>query len=180
MRECFISIDIETSGPIPGHYSMLTIGACVVHDDSKRFHALLKPLNDNFEPAAMAACGLSLQELNARGQDPQDVMQDFLRWIQLATADGASPVFVGLNAPFDWAFVNHYFLAFAVQNPFGFSALDIKAFYMGATGCSWSDTRSSRMSAHLKPSHTATHDALEDALFQAELFRLARAMKRAP
>ena len=27
---CYISVDIETSGPIPGDYSLLSLGACVV------------------------------------------------------------------------------------------------------------------------------------------------------
>jgi ribonuclease T len=29
-KECLISVDVETSGPIPGDYSMLSLGACVV------------------------------------------------------------------------------------------------------------------------------------------------------
>ena len=41
-------------------------------------------------------------------------------------------VFVGFNAPFDWSFVNYYFHRFLGHNPFGFTAVDIKAYYMGA------------------------------------------------
>lgn len=33
VNECFISVDVETSGPIPGEFSLLSIGACVVPDD---------------------------------------------------------------------------------------------------------------------------------------------------
>ena len=32
MSEVFISVDVETAGPIPGEYSLLTIGACDVRD----------------------------------------------------------------------------------------------------------------------------------------------------
>ena len=28
--ECYISVDVEAAGPIPGTYSLLSIGACVV------------------------------------------------------------------------------------------------------------------------------------------------------
>jgi hypothetical protein len=81
-------------------------------------------------------------------------------------------VFAGFNAPFDWSFVNYYFHKFSGGNPFGFTALDIKALYMGATGCRWDDTRSSKVAEKLKPTLTGTHDALHDALYQAEVLRL--------
>ncbi len=47
MREHYISLDIETSGPIPGEFSMLSLGASVVDDDDKTFLVQLKPLNGN-------------------------------------------------------------------------------------------------------------------------------------
>jgi ribonuclease T len=43
-REVFISVDIEAAGPIPGEYSLLTIGACVVFDDIQTFACELKPV----------------------------------------------------------------------------------------------------------------------------------------
>lgn len=49
---------------------------------------------------------------------------------------------------------------------------------MGATGCSWSETKSSAMAAEFVPSSKGDHNALHDAKFQAELFRLARDWKR--
>ena len=57
---------------------------------------------------------------------------------------------------------------------FGFTALDIKALYMGATDCSWVDTRSSRIAQNVAPTLTGTHDALADARYQAEIFRLIK------
>jgi hypothetical protein len=81
-------------------------------------------------------------------------------------------VFVGLNAPFDWSFVNYYFHHFLGRNPFGFTALDIKALFMGATGCDWADTRSSKMAERLAPRLKGDHQALHDAQYQAELFSL--------
>jgi hypothetical protein len=67
---------------------------------------------------------------------------------------------------------NYYFHRFTGGNPFGFTALDIKAVWMGVTGGSWADTRSSRIAEVLKPELQGDHDALHDALYQAELFRL--------
>ena len=34
-REVFLSVDVETAGPIPGEYSLLTIGACNIEDPTK-------------------------------------------------------------------------------------------------------------------------------------------------
>lgn len=170
-NEVFISIDVETAGPIPGEYSMLSIGACVVANPSATFTCELKPINDRFVPEALEVCGLSLDRLNQDGTEPEAAMRHFRAWIYEVAGDG-TPVFVGFNAPFDWSFVNYYFHRFTGENPFGFTALDIKAFWMGVSGCTWADTRSSRIAQHIHPELHGDHDALHDALYQAELFRL--------
>lgn len=171
-REVFISVDVETAGPIPGEYSMLSIGACLVEDATVTFECQLKPINDNADPAALEVTGLTLERLRATGLEPRPAMTSFGDWIASCSGGNATPVFVGFNAPFDWSFVNYYFHRFTGANPFGFTALDIKALWMGATGCSWSDTRSSRIAERLKPALHGDHNALRDALYQAELFRL--------
>jgi ribonuclease T len=178
MREHYISVDIETSGPIPGEFSMLSLGASVVDDGHKTFLVQLKPLNDNAVPEALAVAGLSLEALKRDGIEPTVAMSNFAKWLQESLPEGAKLVFVGLNAPFDWSFVNYYFVRFCGDNPFGHTALDIKAMYMGATGCTWNQTTSSQMAKRLHPKKMGTHSALEDALYQAELFRLVRGLTR--
>ena len=171
----FVSVDIEASGPYPGEYSMLSIGACLVDVPGETFQCELKPLSMNADPKALAVSGLSMEDLALRGLDPEAAMSQFASWAcGHASISGAEPVFVGLNAAFDWAFVNHYFLRFLQKNPFGFAPLDIKAFYMGAASCDWADARSSVMSERLGARLKGDHNALHDAIFQAELFRLAR------
>ncbi len=172
-REVFISVDVETAGPIPGEYSLLTIGACRADDDSRSFAIELKPINTNADPKALEVTGLSLDILEDRGVAPEIAMRNFAAWVREEAGD-ATPVFVGFNAPFDWSFVNYYFHRFTADNPFGFTALDIKALYMGATGSSWHDTRSSQIAKRLSPTLKGDHDALHDAKYQAELFRLVR------
>jgi len=171
-REIFLSVDVETSGPIPGEYSMLTIGACNVDNPEQVFSCELKPISANADPKAMEVTGLSLEKLAAVGLSPEVAMKRFQDWVVEVAGDDGTPVFVGLNAPFDWSFVNYYFQRYLNSNPFGFAALDIKALYMGATGSSWADTRSSQMAARLHPSSEGNHQALHDAQYQAELFRL--------
>lgn len=173
--EMFVSVDVETAGPIPGEYSLLSIGACLVSDPSVTFSCTLRPINDNADPAALEVSGLSLDWLKENGLDPAEAMAQFGKWLNQFVGSGGQIVFIGFNAPFDWSFVNYYFHRFTGGNPFGFAALDIKALYMGATGCDWSDTPSSKIAKHLKPKLRGDHDALHDALYQAELFRLIRA-----
>lgn len=169
--EKYISVDVETAGPIPGKYSLLSIGACVVGEPGAEFSCQLKPVSINAAPGALEVSGLSLDELARSGLEAREAMDAFSHWLDEVCA-GAVPVFVGLNAPFDWSFINYYFHFFLGRNPFGFSALDIKSLYMGVTGCSWDDTRSSRMARDLKPSYHGDHNALHDARAQAEIFEL--------
>ena len=173
-REVFISIDVETSGPIPGDYSMLSIGACHVDDEALTFYRELKPINKNADPKALEVSGFSLEELARTGDSPSDAMNALATWVKETAGADATPVFVGFNAPFDWSFVNYYFHKYVGANPFGFTALDIKAYYMGAMKTSWKDTRSSSMEIELGPKKKGDHDALHDAQYQAELFRLIR------
>jgi DNA polymerase III epsilon subunit-like protein len=172
-REVFISVDIEASGPIPGEYSLLSIGACNVYKPEQTFSCLLQPVGLKIDPEALAVTGLSIEVLAVEGLAPEKAMATFADWTQIVAGEGR-PVFVGLNAGFDWSFVNYYFIRFHGSNPFGFAPLDIKALYMGAKHCSWRDTASSAMSRTLGATLNGTHDALEDALYQAELFRLIR------
>jgi DNA polymerase III epsilon subunit-like protein len=118
-----------------------------------------------------------LDELARNGKAPTQAMEDFAKWVARTTGD-ATPVFVGFNAPFDWSFINYYFHHFLGHNPFGFAALDIKSLYMGLTGCSWRDTRSSEVVKALQPQLHGNHNALDDALAQAEWFQLIRAKQQ--
>lgn len=176
-REVFLSVDVETSGPIPGEYSLLSIGACDVSDPTQTFACELKPTTRNANPKALKVTGLSLERLEREGLDPAVGMQEFRDWIVSTAGPDATPVFVGFNASFDWSFVNYYFHHYLGENPFGFAALDIKSMYMGTTGSSWSQTRSSKIAEALRPTLKGDHDALHDALYQAELFRLVQQIK---
>lgn len=175
---CFVSVDVEAAGPVPPAYSMLSIGACLVDDDSVTFQRLLRPISALADPKALQVSKLSLEELHRTGMEPSQAMREFAEWVGQSAA-GHMPVFVGLNAAFDWAFVNYYFLTFLGSNPFGFAPFDIKAYYAGATGSDWREARSSRMKQRLGANLQSTHDALDDARAQAELFRLTRDLARA-
>jgi DNA polymerase III epsilon subunit-like protein len=170
--EFYVSVDIETSGPIPGEYSMLSIGACLVSDPTSSLYLTLQPDGVKYDPEALAVSGLDLNTLSREGHAPLKAMTELDKWLTSLCPSGKKAIFVGLNAPFDWSFVNYYFHKYLGKNPFGFTAIDMKAYFMGATGCGWKETKSSRMAAVLKPCSKPSHNALDDARFQAELFAL--------
>lgn len=171
--EVYISVDIETGGPIPGQYDMLSLGACLVSEPSDYYYVEFRPFAPCVDREAVGVAGLSLADLAVRGREPVDAMAEFAGWIE-AKAGTAKAVFVGFNAAFDWSFVNWYFHRFVGRNPFGFSALDIKAYYMGLSDCQWVDTSLSKVPHHFKVVNPATHNSLSDAQAQAAMFSKMR------
>lgn len=172
-EELYISVDIETSGPIPFEYSLLAIGACLVNDPTQTFYQELQPISDRFSFEALQISGLSLERLKETGSPPVEAMRTFQEWVERQTPPGARPVFVAFNAPFDWMFINTYFLHYLGSNPFGHNALDIKAFIMGRRGGTWSNTSLRVLSPLYLDGQPLTHNALEDAQVQAKLFQAA-------
>jgi len=167
--ESYISVDIEASGPIPGEFSMLSLGACVVGHTDRSFYSEIKPLNDAFIKEAMDVNGLSMEEIKIKGENPSETMARFTNWVKLVSGEDR-PVFVAFNATFDWSFTHWYFIKFLGADPFGISGLDIKAYYMGARKVSWGETTKKHVRSFFPTTKSHTHNALDDALEQAEIF----------
>ena len=172
-REVLVSVDIEASGPTPSTGSMISLGACLVDNPDVGLYLELKPLPDRrWAKDAERIHGLDRSKLEHDGLDAEIAMQRFADWVSEA-ADGAQPVFVGFNAPFDWMFVADYFWRFLGRNPFGISALDLKSLYMGRAGIErWEETRRTYIDEYLGLDHDHNHQALDDARGQARLARL--------
>ena len=168
--EMYISVDIETAGPNPSQYSLLAIGACSVAQPKISFYIELKPVNDQLLPEAHAIHNLSIQDLKSRGTAPEKAMAEFAAWLEEVVPPGERPVFVAFNAPFDWMFVSDYFHRYLGGNPFGHAALDMKAFYMGLHGSSWKETAMSNVAEGYLDGRQISHNALEDAQDQAQIF----------
>lgn len=171
MLDRFISVDVEASGPVPGEFSMLSLGACVVGQTEEQFYVELQPITRQQDAEAMRVNGLNHEDLLQRGTDPMQAMLAFESWIQRATPDGYRPIFVAYPATFDWMFVAYYFHRFLARNPFGVGGLDLTSIYAGqvsaASGPPWTvNGLEQRLAAGLP----LTHNALEDALAQSTVF----------
>ncbi|MBX3092991.1 MAG: 3'-5' exonuclease [Cryobacterium sp.] len=169
--EVWISVDVETSGPAPSIHSLLSIGACLVDEPDKTFYIELKPTTDVAVESALKVSGFTLEHLSATGAEPAEAMERFEQWLTAAVPPGHVPVFAGFNAPFDWMFVADWFERFLGRNPFGHSAIDIKSYYLGFAGRTWAETSMANVSLLYLEGRDLAHNALEDAIDQAELFR---------
>jgi hypothetical protein len=179
--DLYFSVDIETDGPIPGCYSMLSFalvkagrfdGRTFERADERAptFYAELKPISDRFDPDAMRVNGMDRDALAADGQKPNDAMHDASRWV-LAAAGEDRPVLVAYPVAFDWAFLFWYFIRWCGGSPFGYSScIDIRTLYQARAKTVHDLSGKDSMPAWLQPAAPHTHHALDDAREQGELF----------
>lgn len=172
--ECWISVDVETSGPTPSTGSLVAIGACLVDRPDRTFSIELQPIPGlPWSDEAEGIHRLTRQRL-AGAPEPAAAVAEFASWIE-REAGADRPIFVAFNAPFDWMWVADYFWRYLGRNPFGASGLDIKALYLGRRLPEvqrWSETTSDNVRARFPVDLPHTHAALDDALEQAAMCRL--------
>jgi len=175
----YFSVDIEASGPVPGLYNLVSIGAVPVtleggshRPGEERFYVELKPIGGAFEKEAMAIHGISRRHLEERGTEASKGMRDLSEFVETRCGPGRKrAVFVGHNAAFDWSYIAYYFTRFKIPNPFGYKALDIKSLAMGRLRIGWFETSKENLEVLLpsvprqdmKQAHRADYDALYQA-----------------
>ena len=177
--DTFISVDVEASGPIPGDFSLLSIGACLVRDVSQRFYVELKPITRNYDPEALRVAALDLDVLARDGVAPAEAMTAFEAWMSTAVPSGHRPVFVAYPLAFDWMFVAYYFHRFLKRNPFGVTGLDLTSFSAGAANRGPTPWTFDDLDQKLEAPLALTHNALDDAIAQAVVFEQLLADRRA-
>lgn len=170
----YLSIDVEASGPVPGLYSLVSVGAApvrrvdgtwVVGEDT--FYVELRPLPDAAElPEATAVHGLTRDHLEAHGREPADAMRALCDYLGTLgpTKVAAWPI------SFDHPFVAWYLWRFLGECPIGHSGFDIASFAMGlfaATGRN-ATFRAMERAGFVAPSNPHPHHGLHDAIEQAQ------------
>jgi hypothetical protein len=174
MNEIYVSTDVETDGPIPGVYSMLSF-ASAAYTPGKQlvgtFTANLEQLPEattnpktmawwQGQPEAWHACRQELQR-------PEAAMRNYLHWVK---ALPGKPVFVAYPATFDFMFVYWYLIRFTGESPFSHSALDIKTYAMSLLKKPYRLSTKSNMPRRWFDNLPHTHFALDDAIEQGALF----------
>jgi len=170
--QIYIVVDIETNGPVPGLYSMLSLGAVASSrsEELSSFYHKLAPLEDASQhPHNMTFWQQhpeAWQEVTDNQESAQTVIQDFVDWVK---SFDKRPVFVSQPTAFDYAFVSWYLWKFTDNNPFlvqdGASAtLDLQSFIVGKHDLKLDMSRGEMLPEWMKqgmPEHS--HNALEDA-----------------
>lgn len=152
----YFMVDVESNGPIPGDYSMTSLGAVVVdgHYD-KTFTINIKPISEKYEEKR-------LRFVDSEGAvDAREAMTKFNEWVKKNSI--GRPIFVSDNNGYDWMFVCWYCHHFLDKNPFGFSSQNMQSIYRGMNkdmSVKINDIRKREL----------THDALEDAKDNARIF----------
>jgi len=183
-EDLFISVDIETDGPIPGVNSMLSVGAAAIlnYEITDTFSVNLEQMEGavvdpvtkrefwDKNPEAWEACRQNTEH-------PSVAMSKFSKWVKgLEKKHGRRATFVGYPAGFDFTFVYWYFMKFVGSSPFSFSALDMKTLGMAllhqpnTKRHSYRSTSKRRFPKRWFSKRPHTHIAIDDAMEQADLF----------
>lgn len=174
-EEIYVSVDTEADGPIPGVYSMLSMGMAAYKADKTlvaTFEANLETLPGAIQdPDTMSWWRGQPAAWNAHRQNiqtPEAAMRTAAEWVRSLPG---KPVFVGYPAGFDFTLTHWYFVKFTGSDPFGFSALDMKTFAMVLLGSDWAKTTKRNFPrSWFEPGLPHTHKALDDAIEQGALF----------
>jgi DNA polymerase III epsilon subunit-like protein len=155
----YVMVDVEADGPVPGLYSMVSLGAVIVTPALDRtFYGQVRPISEQWVPEALAVSGVS-REQHAGFDDPGEVMARFGGWV--AAQAGRRPIFISDNNGFDWGFVNYYFHRFLGKNPFGHSSQNLGSLYKGVVKDTFANFKHLRVTRH-------THHPVDDARGNAE------------
>src|SRR5271170_2073973 len=180
--DAYFSADVETDGPIPGPFSILSFA--IVYAGSfdgrqfqrpdnyeKRLYKELRPISENFEPEALRVNGLDRMRLCLEGELPERAMTEACQWVR-GIAGAAQPVLVAYPLSFDWSWLYWYFIRFSSEgSPFAYSrCFDIKTALAVKAGIPISEAGRSRVGPLLRSRHPHTHHAIDDAIAQAEIF----------
>jgi hypothetical protein len=180
--DAYFSADVETDGPIPGPFSMLSFALVYAGSFDGRhfnrpnsyvetFYRELKPISDQFQVEALQVNGLDRVRLCVEGKSPEEAMTEASRWIR-KVAGPAKPVLVAYPLSFDWAWLYWYFIRFSEDgSPFGYSrCFDLKTALAIKGSVPIAEAGRSRLGASLRSAREHTHHALDDAIEQAEIF----------
>jgi hypothetical protein len=180
--DVYFSADVETDGPIPGPFSMLSFALVPAGTfDGKRFivpqhsratfYRELRPISEQFQPEALQINGLDRDRLLRQGESPEEAMTEAARWIKNIVGQ-AKPILVAYPLSFDWSWLYWYFTKFAVGgSPFNHSlCYDVKTAFAVKARVPISQAGKSNLLPSLRPRNVHTHNALEDAIEQAEIF----------
>jgi hypothetical protein len=162
----WIVVDVESDGPVPGKYSMVSFGAVIVEPGlTKTFFGQTKPVSEEWNDEALSISGVSREE-HMSYRDPAEVMKEFAEWISENAK--SRPVFVSDNNGFDWQWINYYFHVYYGSNPFGWTSRRISDLFCGMKMDTYAKWKHLRKTVH---DHNPVNDAIGNAEALLEMKR---------
>lgn len=181
--DIYFSADVETDGPIPGPFSLLsfalvyagrfdgTVFQRPLANNAVSFYRELKPISEEYQPEALGVNGLDRDRLTIHGQAPATAMNEASDWVR-DLAHGERPVLVAYPLSFDWSWLYWYFVRFAKDgSPFSYSqCFDLKTAFAIKARRPIAQSGRSELFPPLRSRKVHSHNALDDAFEQADIF----------
>lgn len=160
-----IVLDVESDGPAPGLYSMVSFGAVIVEPSlSRAFRGETAPISEKWIPEALAISGVT-REQHLTFPEAYITIAKFHNWLEGQRAALGIDRFTMIsdNPGYDHAFINWYGWRFLDLALLGHSARRINDLHAGWKGDARETTgwKKFRKTKH-------THDPLDDAMGMAE------------
>lgn len=184
MEDIYFCTDIETDGPSPGHYSMLSFATVAFRLDKTIIGTFERNLEllpgakqdpdvmkwwHNHEQEAWKACRENLV-------DPKTAMQDYYHWVVEINGKGTlskkgfedlekKPVFIAYPTGFDHSFINWYLYEFVGCTPYYIAGLDITSYHAGMRNIPFKKASKRDMpDAWIDNDVPHTHKTIDDAI----------------
>lgn len=176
--DTIISVDVETTGHIPGPYSMLSLGAVALVDgkEHSHFYAKLKELpKSRRQPSTMdfwKQFPKQWAEATSDQHEPAEVMNAFNDWIISLPGTVWTKVFAAnptsYDAGFIWYYMNRYVEEATMERAFKrFRVIDIRTVISDIFDVEYSKAGRDLIPPEWSEGQAITHNALEDAREQA-------------
>lgn len=175
----YISIDIETDGPLIGTNSMLSLGAAAFSWEMKEpkksyssFEVNLHPLmNGVQDPKTMSEFwekNPKAWKLATTNQlDPDEAIYKFMNWYDSLTG---KKIIAAYPSCFDFAWLRNYVILFTGKDSLGHESLDIKSLASGILKKPFNEVKTSKMPDSWRDKRSrVAHKAIDDAIAQGVL-----------
>lgn len=157
----YLMVDIESDGPCPHLYSMISLGAVKV-STGESFYGRFRPIGEKWDPEALAVSGHTREEV-LEFPDPEVEMKRLETWIKehfeqraFRGRQSTDCLFISDNNGFDWQFFNYYCFRFLGCNPLGHSSTNLGSLYKGLVKDVFKNFKHLRKTKH-------THHPVDDA-----------------
>lgn len=187
----YISVDVETTGLVPGFNSLLSVGAIDL-ETQRTFHFVLSSTTSF--PTRLVWDKLTkewwMNQVDARNrlnslfeiqrnnlmpypsynQNHKQCAEGFKEWLDFFEGD---KFFVAWPASFDYPYIQHLFLNEGIENPFNYRTIDVKSYACGKLGIPFEmgHDKIAEKYPWLYEEPKYPHDALSDAITQCNVFQ---------